>query len=690
QCGLSQEWAQWYVYEYYCVKPNKCDFPLVSSQPVDQRIQCPNCYKLNDPESMVCSCGNPLKTQCPKCGQNVSTLDKVCQCGFAIGNMSNALIQIERARNQLAKGQLLEARQSLDQADIWWPGNPDAKSLRQTIVQREGEVEKQRLRISDIEGKIRDSIRRRYWYQAQKQLAELRAAEPNSAFLQQEGKRIEQVLNDTSSKIRNLSSITDPVKKMTMCEEMLSDVADCAEAQAIMSRIPLAPARNLKAVAATAGIILTWEESLSKLISGYAVVRKENGAPASLKDGTIIADDLQATTYTDSSGKPGVIYGYSVFAKREGATESVACSSALVQLISEVTQVRILPGNHSATIGWSQIPDAKGLVLTRWEGDKPSGTGTVVRLSNVKGHVDTGLENDVQYTWRVQTLYQDDTGKDVLTPGLYVSTVPRVPPKAIKDLQVTRFDDHTLEFHWTPNQQGNTYLFATKESQSANEGKADFTPLETLTERFGRAIDLTDKATGVYKLKIKTLGMRRFFVLTYKDGIAVYGNSVEIAMVSEVSNIYVETAGSDLQLTWTWPDGIDDVVILVRRDKPATGPDDRNGTKITLSRKQYDSKRAFICANSYKNCYFTIYSFISRNAAYSNGVTLFAGKLRFRYDMKITKKAFSRTKQAMLMFTTEGKDSYLPALVVRKDIGHPPLNRQCGEKLMDIAAQKSN
>ncbi|MDO5567262.1 MAG: hypothetical protein Q4G59_11445, partial [Planctomycetia bacterium] len=96
------------------------------------------------------------------------------------------------------------------------------------------------------------------------------------------------------------------------------------------------------------------------------------------------------------------------------------------------------------------------------------------------------------------------------------------------------------------------------------------------------------------------------------------------------------------------------------------------------------------CANSYKNCYFTIYSFISRNSAYSNGVTLFAGKLRFRYDVKITKKAFSRTKQAMLIFTTEEKDSYLPALVVRKDIGHPPLNRQYGEKLMDIAAQKSN
>ena len=689
QTGLSPEWAEWYVYDYYCNR-RKCDFPLSSSQPVDERVQCPNCFKLNSPETMTCSCGNPLKTKCPRCGQNISTLDKVCQCGFAVGNMSNALRQIENARSQLATGQLADAQESLRQSEIWWPGNPDAQALLKAIRQREEEKEKQRRRIADIETKIQEQIQKRRYYQAQKQLAELRAVAPDSSFLVQEGKRIEKILSETNVKIKKLTAVSDPVQKMALCEEILSEVADCAEAQAIINTIPILPPREFKAEVTPTGIVLTWKESLSKLKTGYMIVRKENGAPAAIKDGTALVDHLNNTNYTDSTGIPGVIYGYSIFTKREGGAESVACSSELVQIKSEVSQIRTLPGNQSVILGWTKIPNAKGMVITRWEGDTPSGKGTVMRLANVNGHVDSGLENGVQYTYQIQTLYQNEKGKDVLTAGLYVSIAPRMPPKAVRDLEVKQFSDNTLQFHWTPVPKGEQYLFSPKESQAANEGKADFVTLEALIEKFGKYVPLTDKTSGTLNLKIDTLGVRRFFVMNCLDGVAVYGNTVEIAMINEVSKLQMETVGTEMLFSWTWPAGIETVIIQIRRDAPSTGPNDPKGTKKTLTLKEYNVKKAFVCNQSYKNCYFTVYSYIPGSSTCSGGVTLFAGKICFRYDMVIEKSAKTRKPEAKLVFTTESDGGILPAMIVRKDYERPPLNRNFGEILMEIPAVRKS
>ena len=687
ECGLSQEWAEWYVYEFYCVK-NKHEFPQTAAVPREEKVQCPNCFKLNSPDTVRCSCGTPLKVDCPKCHRSVAAADKVCSCGFAVGNMPNALLQIGKARKELASGKLDEALESLRQAEVWWPGNPDVDQLKQTIQKRVEEKEKHRRRVAEIETKIRDTIQKQRLYQARNQFAELRAVQPDSPFLAQEEKRVETILIAVGEKLKKLAVTTDVVQKTALCEEILSAASDCAEARAIMDKIPPMPPSDLKATVTVTGVELRWKPSSSRLKSGYLVVRKVGAAPSSPQDGELLIKQLNNTVYVDSSAKAGVIYGYAVFTQRESLAEPIGCRSGLAQRILDAERIRTLPGNKTLTLEWTAIPTASGAVITRWKDRVENGRGTLIRLLKKSSFVDPGLENDQRYAYRVQIMYKGIDGSERLSEGSVVTGVPRRPPKPVNNLRI-QFEGDSAKLEWTPPEQGDFYIFTPEKSPEMFSGKADLLSLSDLTKQFGEPIPIPDPSSGSVEWKSVRMGTLYLLPVTLEAGIAVFGQYLSVSRIRDIDNLNIQFAESEFYLTWTWPQGIEQVLILWRRDRRPEGPNDKLAQKMILSQEEYAKQKSFARPIKYKNLHFAFYSVLPSEEIYSEGVFIFTGKTTIRYDMKVVGRS-PKNASAVLSLHRESGEGHLPRIMILMESGRQPLNRNFGECLAVIEASEKD
>ena len=151
--GMSQEEAEYFVYDFYCNK-RKCPPPSV---PDNEKTQpavhyCKACLSPNPEGAAACqSCGTPFKVKCPKCGQVVDLDSPYCsKCSFPVGDMPLALKLLKDGRLMAASGDIAKAERAIDQALVYWPGNSDCLSVKSEIEQRrkkaqaEAEIREQR------------------------------------------------------------------------------------------------------------------------------------------------------------------------------------------------------------------------------------------------------------------------------------------------------------------------------------------------------------------------------------------------------------------------------------------------------------------------------------------------------------------------------------------------------------------
>ncbi len=137
--GMSQEEAEFFVYDFYCNKRH-CPPPVV---PVGEKSEsaihyCRACFAPNPEDASACqSCGTPFKVKCPKCRQMVNVESPFCpKCGFPIGDIPLALKLIKDGKLAVADKDLDRAEKLLDQALVYWPENPECASLKADIAKR--------------------------------------------------------------------------------------------------------------------------------------------------------------------------------------------------------------------------------------------------------------------------------------------------------------------------------------------------------------------------------------------------------------------------------------------------------------------------------------------------------------------------------------------------------------------------
>jgi len=76
-------------------------------------------------------------------------------------------------------------------------------------------------------------------------------------------------------------------------------------------------------------------------------------------------------------------------------------------------------------------------------------------------------------------------------------------------------------------------------------------------------------------------------------GITLGGSPSEESLVPKVKDPRVKRVAGNLQVTWEWPDGCAEALVLYRSDAKPDGPDDEIATKRRVPKREYDAEDAY-------------------------------------------------------------------------------------------------
>lgn len=682
--GFSQAEAERLVYEFYCIKRK---FPP-PKRPIElpARQQCPECFTLNDVNAEVCRCGIPLKITC-RCGHVGSFRDRVCtKCGFPLGDMPNALKRIEMAKEAVVAKDIDGAEEHIRYIDLYWEDAPGADALRKSLEELKEKLKAISQRIKDFESNIKDAIGKRFVYEARRLFHELRQIPEAAAYLQAEEKLVFQTIDTVQKELVKLALINALPEKIELCETILSQAADCIEAKTALAQIPPLPPENLIATVIPTGVSLKWTAPTSGSNLTFVVVRKVGGTPSSLNDGIRLHDNVTHSSFVDSTVDVGIVYGYAVFTQRDKTIETTGNRSSLVQKIEDIRNVSILPGNGTLTVSWKKQSGSRGMLVTRFMKKASENDGVRVPLQHETSFVDSNLDNGTLYSYKIQTVFRGIDGKEIFSPGKIVSAKPQVPPKAVVDLKTSDPGDGTTILQWSQPPQGEVLLFDLPDEPDIPIGTTEWTTPAELRKRYGDTIPVLAKGQTLWKNT--STGVRNVLPLTFSDGLVVFGKSVSVVKIGEVSDLDINFSGTKLRLTWEWPKGLQKVLIAYRHDQFPKGPTDSQSAKVILNRQEYDIEKSWILPiGDSQEYYFCVYAVIEQNArsAFSQGVRIQTAKIMIKYRLSISRKfIFWGQVDAKIILTNESQRDGFPEMVVKRDFGRPPLTRDHGVPFFSI------
>lgn len=695
QVGLSQVEAEWYVYDYYC-RQRKLE-PPKKPVVVPKRIQCPECFYLNDNDAKVCKCGIPLRIRCPRCGREGAFGDLACtQCAFPIGNMPNAVMAVKAAREAIFHNEIEEAEQLVFQINAIWRDCPGAEEVRNAVKELKSRFTERRKQMSDLESGIRDALGKHFLYEAKRLFLDLRNIPETKSILADEERHTVRTLDQVRAKLDLLPGVVETAEKIELCEDILSLAADCREARDALEKYPPLPPTDLSARLNGAGAAeLLWQGPPSRKTPLFVVVRKTGAAPASPGDGEVLADNLANPVFVDSSCEIGVIYGYAVFTRRDRIIENAGCRSALVQRIDNLDEIEVLPGNGNLAFGWSTPANCLGVRITRFEDDSLEGPGTPLPIRQDTGFVDSGLKNGETYTYRFQTQFRGCDGETVETTGTILSAKPQIPPPAVTDLESRDASGVMTMLRWTPPAQGELLLYDLSSRPDIPVGQAEYTnPLE-LKNRYGEPIPILSPEQGRTRWENPATGIRHVLPVTFLDGLVVYGRSVAVMRLADIEQLQAKISGPKLFLSWIWPKGLEKVLVTYRHDRYPDGRTDPVAVSRVLSKEEYDLEKAFVLsAENTQDFFFRVHALVDSGAepSYSRGMETQTTRTAITWRLAVRRRRLfwgQIRKFEIMMKVEEGRPGF-PDMIVKKDIGRPPLNRNYGSLVTEIPAQSKN
>ncbi|WP_148257719.1 hypothetical protein [Leadbettera azotonutricia] len=394
------------------------------------------------------ACGAALYIPCPKCGEFVPTRTEYCpkgNCSFFIAGVKNFGMYYDAAIDALERFDLVEAQKEFGKARNANPREPRLGSLEKSLKEALAKYEK------PLE-EIRALIDSKKLQAAAFKIADLRIKQPKldiSSFEAPVKTRIEK-----ANKLFASTASMTPVQKAKICIEILNDCADYAAARAFLAATPPAPPPMLTAKPdpATGNCAILWAPSPDEAVK-YSLVRKTGGIPANIHDGAILLDDQFSLDFQDKNIEPGILYGYSIFAKRFDITSKGTGATAASYKDIDIATLKIETGERACSMTWDLPKNCIGVRITRKDGSVPSLNDNAKKLSDnaQRSFNDANLICGQRYGYRLQALYSDNSGT-IPSAGLTFTVLPEHKPKPIR-LSVKR-DGENSRLAWDPIEPG--------------------------------------------------------------------------------------------------------------------------------------------------------------------------------------------------------------------------------------------
>lgn len=429
----------------------------------------------------------------------------------------------------------------------------------------------------------------------------------------------------------------------------------------------------------------------------YKLVRKENGAPATLADGKVIMSG-SSHTYEDAEAQPGVIYGYSVFVGLGEQMVSGGCTCGKGQLIPSPQGLSISAGDEKLTLSWKHVPSAQGCVIIRKKGAIPRDEkdGVLIRAAcNSGAYTDSGLDNEQMYGYRLALLFKDVDGKEVLSDFVSSSGTPLCPPPALPPTNwQVKATGKELEITWKgmPAHEVRWYVSSTAIAQAGSLLDAN-SPQLNAAQSINQVSQVDRRA--VYSTPFT--GVKWITPAVMQGKHALICEAKQVTSHPGVSNLQVQRSQGHIYLTCNWPENCEEILVAYSAHAyPATPEDKSAAGKQMCTQVQYNHKKAVEFPNVGDSpFYFTVFAKIkdANGSYYSTGQNV----LSISASQKQSITYCLQSKKAMVFFgkttwhlriSTSGKS--IPALQLRGKRGSQPVNKNDGMALLTTEPTKES
>lgn len=677
ELGLKFDEAEEYIIDY-CTKKKWIVRSPTRPLAADMK-PCGNCGLLNTPDAKNCSdCGYLLEVHCPKCkSTNPSTNMNCGKCGFPIGDMPNALRLFKEAKEANTTGDIRKAAALFRKALLFWPGHPETLAILQEIENRERE-------ISNLSQELNELVSDRKYYKAYQVLSRLKQLDGTNAQISIEEK-INAKINAAESWIKKAHIAANSDDALDCFNQALLESKDCREAIAGMAKFPPEPPGNLEVIPNPRSISLQWKKSSSRGNISYRIARKPQSAPLNAHDGENIGETTQAL-FDDPDSLPGVFYYYGIYSQRGEVFSVSGAIAGPVMRTAEIENLCVTPGDSVINLNWQAPPNLKEIVVRMKPGGIPNGNndGQVLQGVRSDGITAAGLTNDRLYGFLIQTLFINEKGAAVYSPGINCQSRPAAPPQAIRDLKVAKKENKII-VNWTLPARGTVQIYHSQQPFVFSPG--EIIPTGKLA---GVGTQVPVQQAGNVQIPVDFQGIIHILPVTVEGDMAVVGEAAAVTSLDEVSHLKGYINYGKLYLEWEWPDGAQKVLIMYNNRHFPAQPGDADAVKKIFTRVEYLRNSGFVIRTvEPKDYYFTVFVTVGdgENVLYSSGrhylVTNTVQKELY-YEIHLVKNLMGKVKAGQLKLFSKEDHFKIPAAVLVKKNQGLPIRKTDGMPILEI------
>lgn len=682
ESGVAKDLALEFI-EDYCSKHN-----LKVQRDVEKAIErnrtCGFCRTVaTNPDDKRChSCGKELVLPCPRCGQPTPTEDESCaKCGFHTGDLPFLESLLKEAGLMVAAGDFADALRQIDKVLVHCPDWDRALEARKKAT--EG-LETSSKALASIESLVR-ARKFEAAFTALSRLRDTGITAPADDLKRKvdvgtgDARRLYEEGQAHLKAGRQNDAVVCFIRSLDVC-------VDFSPAVAALAKLPPPAPTGFNVAVGAHAASLSWNAISAAGTVSYKVVRKSGGKPLNPDDGQELCNVLE-TRCDDTGMTPGTPWHYSVYSVRGGVCSSAAATSGPHLRVADVESPRVECGDGTVSISFRRPGGCQNIEVSRFQGmSVPAGTsGRPVPLSGNSIH-EQGLTNDTDYCYRIVACFRDPINPSAIvrSPGVSVCARPVAPPPAIMNLIATR-SGQDVSLSWTPPARGSVQVVLAQSVKGIATGSS--LPLSDV-EQLGKPVALAGSSSA--RVKLDGQGRYYFVPLSVMGTMAVVGKPAVVTLLDEVTALSSSRQGNAISLSWDWPEGAQDVLVVwsySARPLDPAGPFDGSAA---CSRATYDVAAHWELRNALpKKHFFTIFVHDPRNGIYSGGASIIEStglETRVSYQVRTKKALLTRAVQEAWVEFKGPNALTLPSMVAALNPSRPPLRASDGREVGQAAS----
>ena len=667
------------ILEDYCAKKK---YISNFSSKDSKLMMCPDCSALIEMGGniMCCSvCGCSIRTKCPQCSTDQSSTNRACtKCGFDFqGGLTKAKDLEKKFRVAISYGMVDEATDCLAKIERAYSTYPSISSMR-------GELRPLSVKYTDVMNDIDQYYKSRKYNALRDAIDYARTDFPKLLNYPE----IERKYNEALQRISEADKLCDKAggikelnESMRMYVTALELCPDHPTARSKMKEHPPEAPGDAVVQLREGKILIKFAVPQERTGMTFCIFRGKDSLPAVTDDSTPLAE-IPGSVFLDKNPDPGVDVYYTIHSKRWGILSRESASCGPVMAFKEVDNVVIEQIEGGLRLIYEKPKGCNRVRIWRKEGTTTAGAGEEVELIHDGGTVidDYGLKGGVKYHYLFVAEYKNK-GKIERSMGNDFSYTTTKIPDPVKDMEIRwNKSDGSFTAKWKSKDKVVLYSSPRKVNlygrtvkiEDLNAWMNEIQPLETYTD--GMRFFLPDGA------------VQYIYPMIPAGKIAVRGKDMLVANFKPFRDVEKRISGNDCDLTMTWPNGAESAVIVIKESSPASGPDDLNAERITITREAYNRDRMVrVSMGSFKKRVVTIFAVydVSGEKMTSRGMSIdiYSGKSnKVRYSMSVDSVSRTESKIALSIETDTNIRELPPiaAIAVKEGI---PLNIWDGESV---------